>query len=183
VNEFVEECRREWKRLRVPDPVADEMAADLAADLQEAEAEGASAEEVLGSGALDPRAFAAAWAAERGVARRPPSTKRVINRALLLAAIAALVALAITGAVLTIVGSPSGPPRLAPPLAPPATSRVVLGPRSVWVLPPDMKSSDGDTRTAGIVLLIVGVAGIIPLTLIWLLRSTSRAPRIEAGRR
>ena len=34
--EFVEECRQEWKRLRVPDPVANEMAADLEADLKEA---------------------------------------------------------------------------------------------------------------------------------------------------
>jgi hypothetical protein len=67
VNEFVEECRREWKRLHVPDPIANEMAADLEADLAEAEAEGASAEEVLGSGAFDPRSFAASWAAERGV--------------------------------------------------------------------------------------------------------------------
>jgi len=71
VNEFVEECRREWARLHVPDPVANEMAADLEADLKEAEAEGASPEEVLGSGAFDPRSFAAAWAAERGVAQPP----------------------------------------------------------------------------------------------------------------
>lgn len=58
--DFVEQCRRELKRLRVPDPIAEEMAADLAADLKEAETEGVSAELVLGSGALDPRSFAAA---------------------------------------------------------------------------------------------------------------------------
>jgi len=40
VNEFVEECRREWRRLGVPDPIANEMAADLTADIEEAEAEG-----------------------------------------------------------------------------------------------------------------------------------------------
>ena len=34
MSQFVEECRREWKRLGVPDPVANEMAADLAADLK-----------------------------------------------------------------------------------------------------------------------------------------------------
>lgn len=71
MSEFVEECRREWRRLSVPDAIANEMAADLEADLKEAEAEGASAEEVLGSGAFDPRAFAAAWAAERGVGQQP----------------------------------------------------------------------------------------------------------------
>jgi len=48
VSQFVEECRREWKRLRVPRALADEMAEDLAADLREAEADGASEEEVLG---------------------------------------------------------------------------------------------------------------------------------------
>ncbi len=67
MSEFVEECRREWKRLGVPDPIAGEMAADLAADLAEAEADGVSAEQVLGSGAFDPRGFAASWASERGV--------------------------------------------------------------------------------------------------------------------
>jgi hypothetical protein len=76
VSEFVEECRREWKRLGVPDPIAGEMAADLAADLAEAEVDGVSAEQVLGSGAFDPRAFAASWASERGVVgpSPPPST-------------------------------------------------------------------------------------------------------------
>ena len=39
MNDFVEQCRREWKRLRVPEPVANEMASDLTADLKEAEAE------------------------------------------------------------------------------------------------------------------------------------------------
>jgi hypothetical protein len=58
VTDFVEQCRREWKRLRVPDAVANEMAADLAADLTEADAEGVSPEEVLGSSAFDPRSFA-----------------------------------------------------------------------------------------------------------------------------
>ena len=77
MNEFVEECRREWKRLRVPDPAANEMAAELAADLQEAEAEGVSAEDLLGSGAFDPRSFATAWAAvrKRRLARRVTATE------------------------------------------------------------------------------------------------------------
>jgi len=68
MSEFVEECRREWKRLGVPDPVAREMAAELAADLDEAEADGASVEHVLGASAFDPPSFAAAWARERGLA-------------------------------------------------------------------------------------------------------------------
>jgi len=32
MNDFVERCLREWKRVGVPDAVANEMAADLDAD-------------------------------------------------------------------------------------------------------------------------------------------------------
>ena len=59
------------------------MAADLATDLREAEADGVSAEEFLGSSAFDPRSFAASWAAERGIVpvagqprERQPQTTR-----------------------------------------------------------------------------------------------------------
>jgi hypothetical protein len=55
VNDFVEKCRRERRRLRVPDAVANEMAADLEADLAEAEADGTSPEEVLGNGCGVPK--------------------------------------------------------------------------------------------------------------------------------
>jgi hypothetical protein len=114
VNEFVEDCRREWKRLGVPDPVADEMAVELAADLGEAEAEGVSAEEVLGTGALDPRSFAAGWAAERGVIQRPsPSEGRRFGRFRMIAAIGTFALVAIVGAVLLIVVSPSASRKLA----------------------------------------------------------------------
>jgi hypothetical protein len=34
MSEFVEQCRREWRRLGVPDPLAEEMATDLASDLR-----------------------------------------------------------------------------------------------------------------------------------------------------
>ena len=67
MSEFVDECRREWRRLGVPDPVANEMAADLSADLDEAEADGGTPEDVLGNSAFDPRRFASAWASARGV--------------------------------------------------------------------------------------------------------------------
>jgi hypothetical protein len=71
MSEFVDECRREWRRLGVADPIANEMAADLTADLDEAEAEGDSLEDVLGNSAFDPRRFAAAWATSRGVVGMP----------------------------------------------------------------------------------------------------------------
>ena len=72
---FVEECRKEWRRLGVPDLLADEMATDLEADLAEAQADGISTAEVLGES--DPRRFAAAWASERGlVPEQPPRKSR-----------------------------------------------------------------------------------------------------------
>jgi hypothetical protein len=72
---YVEECRQEWKRLGVPDLMADEMATDLEADLAEAEADGVSAAEILGES--DPRCFAEAWASERGlVSEQPPKKSR-----------------------------------------------------------------------------------------------------------
>lgn len=73
MNEFVDECRREWRRLGVPDPIANEMAADLTADIEEAESEGGSAEDVLGNSAFDPRRFAGSWAVARGVTAPPVS--------------------------------------------------------------------------------------------------------------
>ena len=70
---FVEECRREWRRLGVPDLLADEMATDLEADLEEAQADGVSAAEILGES--DPRRFAATWASERGLVSEQPRRK------------------------------------------------------------------------------------------------------------
>ena len=75
---FVEECRREWKRLGVPDLMADEMATDLEADLAEAQADGVSAAEILGES--DPRRFAQTWASERGLVSEPPAQKRSRKR-------------------------------------------------------------------------------------------------------
>ena len=113
---FVGECRSEWKRLGVPDLVADEMAAELAADLEEAEAEGASTVEVLGAGAFDPAAFAAAWAAERGViGRARPNGQRLRRSWPMPGAILASTLIAVVGAVLVIVVSPSAPHRQTSP--------------------------------------------------------------------
>ena len=207
MNEFVEECRREWKRLRVPDPAANEMAAELAADLQEAEAEGVSAEDLLGSGAFDPRSFATAWAAERGLIERPPrSGHGLLRRSRLPAAIGAVFMLiSIVGAVLVILDSPSGPRRLdlppppdltAAPSPTPGVRVLVRGgavriappppgatPEAVWtVLAPGMDDSgDDDARTVGAVLLIVGLAGLVPLTLFSVWVGPGGWPRRTSG--
>jgi hypothetical protein len=74
------------------------MGDDLAPDLQEAESEGVSAEELLGASATDPSAFAAARARERGMIPEPFSqdsarrTPRVLVAFTLLASIAMIVA-------------------------------------------------------------------------------------------
>jgi hypothetical protein len=182
VNEFVEQCRSEWKRIGVPDRVADEMAADLQADLAEAEAEGASAEEVLGTGAFDPRSFAAAWAAERGVVERPPRSGPATPRSpRILAAIGVFVLVAILGAVLLLRDSSSGETKTAvgpPPgvwvTALPRAARVTVLPSRV--APPvelrfaPVKSDDSglDAGAVGTVVLTAGVAGIVFLSAFWL---------------
>src|SRR5271154_6298483 len=100
------------------------MAADLAADLKEAEADGASPEDVLGSGAFDPQSFAASWAAERGVippmtrqdetapsehgvSSPPTQTRNRPRRARMLGAITAFAVIALIGAAFTVHGSVS----------------------------------------------------------------------------
>ncbi len=75
---YVEECRREWRRLGVPDILAEDMATELEADLAEAEADGISTAEMLGE--RDPRRFAATWANERGIVAEPPRRKRSRKR-------------------------------------------------------------------------------------------------------
>lgn len=105
MNDFVEQCRREWRRLGVSDAMADEMATDLAADLEEARAEGHSLRDYLGASADDPRGFAASWAAERGVV--PAAGRR--RRPRLLVAFSTVSVLVL---VMTAVMLATGQPRL-----------------------------------------------------------------------
>jgi DNA-binding transcriptional LysR family regulator len=168
VSQFIEECRREWRRLRVPKSAADEMATELEADLAEAQAEGLTPEELLGS---DPRSFAAAWSAERGLRPRP-------RRVLLFAALALSVALALSGTGLALFGGPSQMVRAASPTtialreAPPPDPTAV---RAVWVsqTPAFVTSSSGDDRTLGYVLLLVGFTGTATLGLFSLWRRST----------
>jgi hypothetical protein len=201
VNDFVEQCRREWKRLRVPDHLADEMAAELAADLHEAEAEGASVEDVLGSGARDPRSFAASWAAERALVPPPRLTARLPRTPLVLAAIASLTLVTAIGAALVVFASPEAsaatvairvPDEMRGPRAPAAWPRARIAPspaytspqaaRGVWiqhdgrgVLLAERLGSGVEINKIGSILLIVGLVGVVAamLFLFW----SSRARR------
>jgi hypothetical protein len=121
VNDFVEQCRHEWRRLGVPDVLAEEMATELASDLSEAEAEGVSAEQLLGRSAFDPRSFAATWAAERGIVPKQPSPTTVGRRPVFLTAFTGAAAIAlIVAAALLLTGEPkltlATRPRLLGPL-------------------------------------------------------------------
>jgi hypothetical protein len=175
MSDFVERCRREWKRLRVPDAVAEEMAADLAADINEAAAEGISAEEVLGSSVFDPRSFAASWAAERGVIPPAPAPQRqslsrkpLILRGFAVLVLVVLFLVVLFGAVLitrvarpAAVGfaRPSGPP--FPPLLPgPSQPLIVHAHTSVGAAP---------------LLLLLLVLAIITIVITWLWSPWSRS--------
>lgn len=137
MSDFVKQCRQEWKRLGVPDPLTEEMAADLASDLSEAEADGISADELLGSSVFDPRAFAASWAGERGIIPAPPRRRKARRRPVLLVAFTALAAIAVTVTALllvsgepkmSVVASGARPAHLPPPVAssvPPGPGRVL----------------------------------------------------------
>ena len=129
MSEFVDECRREWRRLGVPEPVANEMAADLTADLEEAEAEGATPEDVLGNSAFDPRRFAAAWAIARGVTRPPSAGRLWPPRRPVVAVLSVLAAVLTIGAALgLVVGRGSTSVAFA-------ARRIVTGPGSLRVVP------------------------------------------------
>ena len=137
MSEFVEQCRREWRRLGVADPLAEEMAADLASDLEEAEAEGVSAADYLGASALDPRSFAASWASERGIIPGPSGREKGGRRPRALVAFTALAAIAaIVASLLLATGEPKL--SLARTTPPPGASRTVVSTSAAapieWIL-------------------------------------------------
>jgi hypothetical protein len=101
MNDFVQQCLREWRRIGVPDAIANEMAADLDADLRDAAAEGVAPEEVLGNGIFDAPSFARSWAHARGVIppARVPAVRHDVRRAVAVA----LAGLAVLGVGLLAV--------------------------------------------------------------------------------
>jgi hypothetical protein len=182
VNEFVERCRREWKRLGVSSGVADEMATELAGDLEEG-----TPEEVLGRDAADAQSFARAWAAERGVIRRRHRFARIGIPVGTLASVAAAVA----GAVLLFDASRSESQRLAVDTTP---QIVTVGPQRVWVRSPLRVITWSPTRVAvrvappsllggraadesqtsltlGLGLLVAGLAGVVLVAGFWSARA------------
>ena len=167
MSDFVEQCRGEWKRLGVPDPLAEEMAADLASDLSDAEAEGVSAEEFLGSSFFDPSSFAASWAAERGVVPEPPSQGNARRRPRVLVAFTSVAAITvIVSALLLATGNPKL--SLATTRTTPAgTSRSVV--HSVSAAAPIV-----------LILLLLAIAALGFATWLWLRWGRLRPPTAPA---
>jgi hypothetical protein len=174
---FVDECRHEWKRLGVPDAVANEMAAELAADLSEADAEGASAEDVLGRAVFDPRAFAASWAEERGLIGREPVSPRRSFPILLVVVIAVFLAVTAVGVAILVGGGrvattsvrvavgPNFPgPRIRPALGSTQRGKPPNRPFRVVILPAprpqQLVSLPPPPSTPGWILVGVGLGGI-----------------------
>ena len=166
---FVEACRAEWKRIGVADAVANEMAADLAADLAEAEADGVSAEEVLGNGVFDAPSFAASWAAARGVVTAVPDRRqRVRAWALVAAAAASLVVLLAGVALLGPVQHASV--AFAAVKAPFAPGMPGFGLHRVTVFGPGIfhgVTQNSALRPVGLVLAVLGVAGLAVTLWTW----------------
>jgi hypothetical protein len=147
---YVEECRQEWKRLGVPDLLAEEMATELESDLAEAQADGVSATEILGES--DPRRFAANWASERGLVSEPaPPKKRRRTWPWILVAVVLFLVLSATWLALQTVGSSSATSGPSVQITPPRRVSVpnVIGMKACKAVRIMARSGVDDWRTAG----------------------------------
>jgi hypothetical protein len=176
MSDFVEQCRQEWKRLGVSDPLAEEMAADLASDLREAEADGVSVEELLGRSAFDPASFATTWAAERGVIPQRPAAKRQssFRKPLTLGAFAVLALVVLVFVVLfgTVLITRAAPPTVSFRRAVAPSLRLLPGPGQPLVV-----HAHSSVHAAPLLLLLLLLAIIaIVIAWLWTARTRSRPP-------
>jgi hypothetical protein len=180
MSPFVKACQREWKRLGVPEGAANEMAADLEADLTEAQADGLSPEAVLGNGYFDAKSFAASWALSRGVAhviRRRAPTVQLTTRTLTLAA-GALACLAVAAVgLLLLAGRAFGSMSVSAVAVPRSLSRPVPG---IFVSPHRFFSGPGiGVDPLGWIFLVAGLVGLGVTLWIWKPWSTPRLPESD----
>jgi hypothetical protein len=174
MNDFVEQCRREWRRLGVPDPLAEEMATELASDLSEAEAEGVSAEQLLGRSAFDPPSFAATWATERGIIpKQQPSQAAARRRPVVLTAFTGAAAIALLVAVALLL---TGEPKLA--LVTHGTRPHLLAPLPAGV-GGQVHAASASTPIEWILLLLAVIALGVAARL-WSSRGRSQPPTASA---
>ena len=164
---FVDECRKEWGRLGVPEAEANEMAADLEVDLAEARADGASPEEVLGNGYFDAKSFAASWAMARGVVRLPTRDGNTIRIRSLVLALSALLGAVVAAAGLLILVRPrfSSQAIAAAPIGRrfnrPAPS-ILVNPHHFF-----FRGPESAIDPLGWVLLVAGLIGLAVILWVW----------------
>jgi len=179
MSDFVRRCRREWRRLGVPDALAEEMAADLTADLKEAEDEGVSAEEFLGNSVFDPRAFAASWATERGIIPAPTGQQNARRRPLLLVAFTAVAAVTLLVAGLLLL---TGEPTVSLAASTPAGAQAPVPP-GASALPPGGPGERVLTNASAPVewiLLFVAIIALGFAAWLWTSWTRSRPPSAAA---
>ncbi len=166
MSQFVDECRREWDRLGVPEAFANEMATDLEADLVEARADGVSPEEVLGNGFFDAKSFAASWAIARGVVSVTPPDGSTIRIRSLVLALGALLGAVVAGVGLLILcrprfGSQAMVAQVGRRFSRPVPSILVNPHRLLF-------SGPGSAiDPLGWALLIAGLVGLVAILWIW----------------
>lgn len=149
---FVEECRQEWKRLGVPDLLAEEMATELESDLAEAWADGVAAAEILGES--DPRRFAASWASERGLVSERPQPGKSRRRLWIVLAVVLVLGfilgvLALVTLATTTVHTAGAPPAQVPQLVGMKAHQAVAVARADHLVPQVIRVSG---RPAGVVV-------------------------------
>ena len=149
----------------------------LASDLEEAEAEGVSASEYLGSMASDPGSFAASWANERGIIPAPPSREKS-RRPRPLVAFTALAAMAVIVAALLLA---TGEPKVA--LTSRTTRSHLPTPLGGRALPPGIVHRVQASAAAPVewILLFVAIAALGFSAWLWLRWGSSRPPRLAPG--
>ncbi len=174
MSRFVEECRKEWNRLHVPEAAASEMAADLEADLAEAQSDGVSPEEVLGNGYFDARSFAASWATARGVVgpSSPPSKPLRLRTLTLVVSAVLFFAAGAAGLVILVgrrVGSVSAAAVALRHSVPRPVPSIFVNPHRLGFAGPG-----GPIDAVGWVLLVAGLVGLGVTLLLWRPWATSR---------
>ena len=172
MSDFVEQCRAEWKRVGVPKSIAEEMAADLDSDIREAEVDGVSVEEMLGSSASDPRAFAASWATERGIVPMRRGEPNGRGGRLLLVALTAVAAIALIVSVLLLA---TGEPQVALVTSGAARSQFP-GSKASFAPPPGRVQASAAAPIEWILLFLALVALAFSGWMWWWRRGRSRLP-------
>jgi hypothetical protein len=167
VSDFVDQCRKEWSRIGVPEATASEMAADLEADLAEARSEGVAPEAVLGNGYFDAKSFAASWALARGVATPRLRRGRTVGLRTLVLAGSSLAAAAIAGLGLLILARPRfGSQSIAAVSARRSINPVIPGP---FVAPRRIlfEGPGVGLDPLGWILLVAGLATVAVTVWLW----------------